>query len=101
VTPPPHPVAGEIVNDTLLPSTVDDPRREDTPTIYVPAGSSDQLVAVQLPLAFTRAVERVTPELFFILIVAPGLPLPAKVILVAVVPHARVTLDTGKITGVS
>ena len=43
---------------------------------------------------------RLVPELFLTVTVAPGVPVPVRLIAVAVVPHARVIFDTGKIVGV-
>jgi hypothetical protein len=83
----------------LFPSRVTELSIDDTESVYVPTGRSDQLVALKLPLAFTSEVGIVDPELFLTEIVAHGVPVPENTTLVAFVPHVRTIFDTGEITG--
>ena len=91
-------VGADIENVVVFPrSEVVPGSSEETESMRVPVGNVEDGVRVHEPPVPTRALPRGIFELFLTVTVAPGVPVPLRLILVAVVPHARVMLDTGAI----
>jgi hypothetical protein len=84
---------------TLLPTRILDLYVDDTESVCVPATKIGEGFKIQKLLISTIAVPIKIHEALVTVIVAPGVPLPERGILVEIVPHARVTGVTGFIYG--